>query len=142
MNSLLGNYCHVSNQVNAYTDEPTDAPLEGVFDDCSPLKDIYQALMFKREVTFQAAWNFEPTTYTAFDILLDRINENADTTDLAASIFAAALFNEKKGQIATDLAQDSDFEAWVFDFFKYLQNEKPAPFTKPNLEFLNLRGDA
>jgi hypothetical protein len=30
----------------------------------------------------------------------------------------------------------------VFDFFKYLQNEKPAPFTKPNLAFLNLRGDA
>ena len=142
MNSLLGNYCHVSNQINVYTDEPNDTPVDGVFDDCSPLKDIYAALMFKREVTFQAACNFEPTTYTAFDILLDRINENADTTDLAASIFAAALFNEKKGQIATDLAQDSDFEAWVFDFFKYLQNEKPAPFTKPNLEFLNLRGDA
>jgi len=140
MNSLLGNYCHVSNQVNAYTDEPTDAPLDGVFDDCSPLKDIYAALMFKREVTFQAAWNFEPTTYTAFDVLLDRINENADTTDLAASIFAAALFNENKGEIATDLAQASDFEAWVYDFFKYLQNSKPAPFTKPNLEFLNLRG--
>ena len=120
MNSLLGNYCHVSNQVNAYTDEPNDAPLDGVFDDCSPLKDIYAALMFKREVTFQAGWHFEPTTYTAFDILLDRINENADTTDLA---------------------QASDFEAWVFDFFKYLQNSKPAPFTKPNLEFLNLRGD-
>jgi hypothetical protein len=96
--------------------------------------------MFKREVTFQAAWNFEPTTYTAFDVLLDRINENADTTDLAASIFAAALFNENKGEIATDLAQASDFEAWVYDFFKYLQNSKPAPFTKPNLEFLNLRG--
>ena len=142
MNSLLGNYCHVSNQVNAYTDEPTDAPLDGVFDDCSPLKDIYAALMFKREVTFQAAWNFEPTTYTDFDVLLDRINENADTTDLAASIFAAALFNENKGEIATDLAQASDFEAWVYDFFKYLQNSKPAPFTKPNLEFLNLRGEA
>jgi hypothetical protein len=141
MNSLLGNYCHVSNQVNAYTDEPNDAPLDGVFDDCSPLKDIYEALMFKREVTFQASWHFEPTTYTAFDILLDRINENADTTDLAASIFAAALFNENKGEAATDLAQASDFEAWVFDFFKYLQNSKPAPFTKPNLEFLNLRGD-
>ena len=140
MNSLLGNYCHVSNQINVYTDEPNDTPVDGVFDDCSPLKDIYEALMFKREVTFQAAWNFDPTTYTAFDILLDRINENADTTDLAASIFAAALFNEKKGQIATDLAQDSDFEAWVYDFFKYLQNSKPAPFTKPNLEFLNLRG--
>ena len=141
MNSLLGNYCHVSSQINAYTDEPNDAPLDGVFDDCSPLKDIYAALMFKREVTFQAAWNFEPTTYTAFDVLLDRINENADTTDLAASIFAAALFNENKGEIATDLAQASDFEAWVYDFFKYLQNSKPAPFTKPNLEFLNLRGD-
>ena len=140
MNSLLGNYCHVSNQVNAYTDEPNDTPLDGVFDDCSPLKDIYAALMFKRKVTFQAGWNYEPTTYTAFDILLDRINENADTTDLAASIFAAALFNENKGEIATDLAQASDFEAWVYDFFKYLQNSKPAPFTKPNLEFLNLRG--
>jgi len=141
MNSLT-NYCHVSNQINAYTDEPNDAPLDGVFDDCSPLKDIYAALMFKREVTFQAAWHFEPTTYTAFDVLLDRINENADTTDLAASIFAAALFNENKGETATDLAQASDFEKWVYDFFKYLQNEKPAPFTKPNLAFLNLRGDA
>ena len=140
MNSLLGNYCHVSNQVNAYTDEPNDTPLDGVFDDCSPLKDIYAALMFKRKVTFQAGWNYEPTTYTAFDILLDRINENADTTDLAASIFAAALFNENKGEIATDLAQASDFEAWVYDFFKYLQNSKPAPFTKPNLDFLTLRG--
>jgi hypothetical protein len=139
MNSLT-NHCHVTNQVNAYTDEPTDTPLDGVFDDCSPLKDIYAALMFKRKVTFQAGWNYEPTTYTAFDILLDRINENADTTDLAASIFAAALFNENKGEIATDLAQASDFEAWVYDFFKYLQNSKPAPFTKPNLEFLNVRG--
>jgi hypothetical protein len=139
MNSLT-NHCHVTNQVNAYTDEPNDAPLDGVFDDCSPLKDIYAALMFKRKVTFQAGWNYEPTTYTAFDILLDRINENADTTDLAASIFAAALFNENKGKIATDLAQASDFEAWVYDFFKYLQNSKPAPFTKPNLEFLNVRG--
>ena len=140
MNSLLGNYCHVSNQVNAYTDEPNDTPVDSVFDDCSPLKDIYEALMVDREVTFLAGWHFKPTIYTAFDILLDRINENADTTDLAASIFAAALFNENKGKIATDLAQASDFEAWVYDFFKYLQNSKPAPFTKPNLEFLNVRG--
>ena len=138
--NLLTNYCHVNNQVNAYTDEPNDTPVDSVFDDCSPLKDIYEALMVDREVTFQAGWHYEPTTYTAFDILLDRINENADTTDLAASIFAAALFNENKGKIATDLAQASDFEAWVYDFFKYLQNSKPAPFTKPNLEFLNLRG--
>ena len=139
MNSLT-NYCHVSNQVNAYTDEPNDTPVDGVFDDCSPLKDIYEALMVDREVTFQAGWHYEPTTYTAFDILLDRINENADTGDLAASIFAAALFNENKGETATDLAQDCDFKTWVFDFFKYLQNSKPAPFTKPNLEFLNVRG--
>ena len=96
MNSLT-NHCHVTAQINAYTDDYTP-PVDGVFDDCSPLKDIYEALMFKREVTFQAAWHFEPTTYTAFDILLDRINENADTTDLAASIFAAALFNENKGR--------------------------------------------
>ena len=139
MNSLT--HCHVTAQINAYTDD-YDAPVDGVFDECSPLADIYKKLMIDREVTFQAGWNHDATTYTAFDILLDRINENASATDLAASIFAAALFNEKKGQIATDLAQDSDFEAWVFDFFKYLQNEKPAPFTKPNLEFLNLRGDA
>ena len=138
MNSLT-NHCHVTAQINAHTDDYTP-PVEGVFDECSPLADIYEALMFKRKVTFQADWHYEPTTYTAFDILLDRINENADTTDLAASIFAAALFNENKGQIATDLAQESDFEAWVYDFFKYLQNSKPAPFTKPNLEFLNLRG--
>ena len=140
MNSLLVNYCHISNQVTAYADEPNDIPVDGVFDECSPLADIYKKLMLDREVTFQAGWNCEPTTYTAFDILLDRINENASTSDLAASIFAAALFNENKGQIATDLAQASDFEAWVYDFFKYLQNSKPAPFTKPNLEFLNLRG--
>ena len=138
MNSLT-NHCHVTAQINAHTDDYTP-PVEGLFDECSPLADIYATLMFKREVTFQADWHYEPTTYTAFDILLDRITENADTTDLAASIFAAALFNEKKGQIATDLAQDSDFEAWVYDFFKYLQNSKPTPFTKPNLEFLNLRG--
>ena len=137
MNSL--NYCHITSQVNAHTDDYTP-PVEGLFDECSPLADIYEALIFKREVTFQAAWHYEPTTYTAFDILLDRINENASTSDLAASIFSAALFNENKGQIATDLAQASDFEAWVYDFFKYLQNSKPAPFTKPNLEFLNLRG--
>ena len=140
MNSI--NHCHVTAQINVYTDEPNDTPVDGVFDDCSPLKDIYEALMVDREVTFLAGWHFEPTIYTAFDILLDRINENADTTDLAASIFAAALFNENKGEAATDLAQASDFEAWVYDFFKYLQNSKPAPFTKPNLEFLNLRGEA
>ena len=139
MNSLT-NHCHVTAQINAHTDDYTP-PVNGVFDECSPLADIYATLMLEREVTFQSAWHYEPTTYTAFDILLDRINENADTTDLAASIFAAALFNENKGQIATDLAQASDFETWVFDFFKYLQNSKPAPFTKPNLEFLNLRGD-
>jgi len=137
MNSL--NYCHITSQVNAHTDDYTP-PVEGLFDECSPLADIYEALIFKREVTFQAAWHYEPTTYTAFDILLDRITENADTTELAASIFAAALFNENKGQIATDLAQESDFETWVYDFFKYLQNSKPAPFTKPNLDFLTLRG--
>ena len=138
MNSLT-NHCHVTAQINAHTDDYTP-PVKGVFDECSPLADIYATLMLEREVTFQAGWNFEPTTYTAFDILLDRINENASTSDLAASIFAAALFNEKKGVAATDLAQASDFEAWVYDFFKYLQNSKPTPFTKPNLEFLNLRG--
>ena len=138
MNSLT-NHCHVTAQINAHTDDYTP-PVEGVFDECSPLADIYATLMLEREVTFQSAWHYEPTTYTAFDILLDRINENADTTDLAARIFAAALFNENKGQIATDLAQASDFEAWVYDFFKYLQNSKPAPFTKPNLDFLTLRG--
>ena len=138
MNSLT-NHCHVTAQINAHTDDYTP-PVEGVFNECSPLADIYATLMLEREVTFQSAWHYEPTTYTAFDILLDRINENADTTDLAASIFAAALFNENKGQIATDLAQASDFETWVFDFFKYLQNSKPAPFTKPNLDFLTLRG--
>ena len=139
MNSLT-NHCHVTAQINAYTDEPNDAPADGVFDECSPLAEIYKKLMLDREVIFQAGWNYEPTTYTAFDILLDRINENASTSDLAASIFAAALFNEKKGVAATDLAQASDFETWVYDFFKYLQNSKPAPFTKPNLDFLTLRG--
>jgi len=140
MNSLLGNYCHVSNQVNAYTDEPNDAPVDGVFDECSPLAEIYKKLMLDREVIFQAGWNYKPTTYTAFDILLDRINENASTSDLAASIFAAALFNENKGQIATDLAQASDFEAWVYDFFKYLQ-KNVSYMSVPNLDFLNVRGE-
>ena len=138
MNSLT-NHCHVTAQINAHTDDYTP-PVEGVFDECSPLADIYEALMFKREVTFQAAWHYEPTTYTAFDILLDRITENADTTELAASIFAAALFNENKGLAATDLAQDCDFMQWVYDFFDYLQNEKPAPFGKLNLDFLTVRG--
>jgi len=136
MNSL--NYCHITSQVNAHTDDYTP-PVEGLFDECSPLADIYEALMFKREVTFQADWHYKPTTYTAFDILLDRITENADTTDLAASIFAAALFNENKGQIATDLAQASDFEAWVYDFFKYLQ-KNVSYMSVPNLDFLNVRG--
>ena len=139
MNSLLVNYCHISNQVNAYADEPNDIPVDGVFDECSPLADIFATLMFKREVTFQAGWELSPTTYTAFDILLDRIYENADTTDLAASIFAAALFNENKGQIATDLAQASDFETWVFDFFQYLQ-KNVSYMSVPNLDFLNVRG--
>ena len=139
MNSLT--HCHVTAQINAYTDD-YDAPVDGVFDECSPLADIYKKLMIDREVTFQAGWNHDATTYTAFDILLDRINENASATDLAASIFAAALFNEKKGQIATDLAQDVDFMQWVYDFFDYLQNEKPAPFGKLNLDFLTIRGEA
>ena len=140
MDSLLGNYCHVSNQVNAYTDEPNDAPVDGVFDECSPLTDIYKALIDNRKVTFQADWDYLPATYTAFDILLDRITENAETSELAASIFAAALFNENKGQIATDLAQASDFEAWVYDFFKYLQ-KNVSYMSVPNLDFLNVRGD-
>ena len=137
MNSLT-NHCHVTAQINAHTDDYTP-PVNGVFDECSPLADIYATLMLEREVTFQSAWHYEPTTYTAFDILLDRINENADTTDLAASIFAAALFNENKGQIATDLAQDSDFETWVYDFFKYLQ-KNVSYMSVPNLDFLNVRG--
>jgi len=140
MNSL-NTYCPVTEQVNAYTDDYTP-PVDRVFDECSPLADIYQTLMLKREVTFQAGWNHEPTTYTSFDILLDRITENADTTELAASIFAAALFNENKGVVATDLAQDCDFMQWVYDFFDYLQNEKPAPFGKLNLDFLSIRGEA
>lgn len=139
MNSL--NYCHVTAQVNAHTDDYTP-PVDGVFDECSPLADIYQTLMLDREVTFQAGWNNEPTIYTAFDILFDRINENASATAKAASIFAAALFNESKGQAATDLAQDSNFKSWVYDFFDYLQNEKPAPFGKLNLDFLSVRGEA
>ena len=105
MNSLT--HCHVTSQVNAYTDDYTP-PVEGLFDECSPLADIYKELMIEHEV--------------------------------AASIFAAALFNNHKGETATHLAQDSNFKVWVYDFFEYLQNEKPAPFTKPNLEFLNLRG--
>ena len=129
MNSLT--HCHVTSQVNAHTDD-YDAPVEGVFDECSPLKDIYEALIEKREVTFQAGWSYRPTTYTAYDILLDRITENADTSELAASIFAAALFNENKGGIATDLAQASDFKTWVFDFFKYLQ--KNVSFMKVTYE--------
>ena len=139
MNSLT--HCHVTAQINAYTDD-YDAPVDGVFDECSPLADIYKKLMIDREVTFQAGWNHDATTYTAFDILLDRINENASATDLAASIFAAALHNESKGQAATDLAQDVDFMQWVYDFFDYLQNEKPAPFGKLNLDFLTIRGEA
>ena len=139
MNSLT--HCHVTAQINAYTDD-YDAPVDGIFNECSPLADIYQALMLDREVTFQAGWNHDATTYTAFDILLDRINENASATDLAASIFAAALHNESKGEAATDLAQDVDFMQWVYDFFDYLQNEKPAPFGKLNLDFLTIRGEA
>ena len=96
-------------------------PVDGVFNECSPLTDIYKALMLDREVTFQAGWNHEPTIYTAFDILLDRINENGSATDLAASIFAAALFNDNtKVKTATDLAQDCNFMQWVYDFFEYL----------------------
>ena len=139
MNSI--NYCHVTSQVNAYTDEPDITPIDSVFNECSPLADIYKKLMVDREVTFQAGWNHKPTTYTAFDILLDRITENSDTTDLAASIFSAALFNESKGKAATDLAQDCDFMQWCYDFFDYLQNEKPAPFGKLNLDFLSVRGE-
>ena len=137
MNSLT--HCHVTSQVNAHTDD-YDAPVEGVFDECSPLKDIYETLIEKRKVTFQAGWNYKPTTYTAFDILIDRITDDVDAGELAASIFAAALFNENKGAAATDLAQASDFEAWVFDFFKYLQNNV-SHMGVPNLDFLSIRGD-
>jgi len=138
MNSRLSTYCHVTSQVNAHTDD-YDAPLEGVFDECSPLADIYEALMEQRKVTFQLGWHVKPTTYTAFDILLDRITENADTSELAASIFAAALFNQDKGVAATELAQGIDFKLWVFDFFKHLQ--KNVSFMGfPNLDFLNIRG--
>ena len=114
-------HCHVSSQIAEHTDVD-ESPIEGVFDHCSPLDDIYEALVADREVTFQAGWSPFPSTYTAYDILLDRITENTDTSELAASIFAAALFNQNKGEAATDLAQGSDFKDWVFDFFKYLQN--------------------
>ena len=130
MNSLT-TYCHVSNQIARHTDVD-ESPIENVFDHCSPLDDIYEALITDRKVTFQAGWNYFPSTYTAYDILLDRITENADTSELAARIFAAALFNENKGGIATDLAQSSDFKDWVFDFFKYLQ--KNVSFTKVTYE--------
>ena len=130
MNSLT-TYCHVSNQIARHTDVD-ESPIENVFDHCSPLDDIYEALITDRKVTFQAGWNYFPSTYTAYDILLDRITENADTSELAASIFEAALFNENKGGIATDLAQRSDFKDWVFDFFKYLQNH--VSFTKVTYE--------
>ena len=129
MNSLT--YCHVSNQIARHTDVD-ESPVESVFDHCSPLKDIYEALITDRKVTFQAGWSYFPSTYTAYDILLDRITENADTSELAASIFAAALFNENKGGIATNLAQGSDFKDWVFDFFRYLQ--KNVSFMKVTYE--------
>ena len=130
MNSIT-NYCYVSNQIARHTDVD-ESPIENVFDHCSPLDDIYEALITDRKVTFQAGWSYFPSTYTAYDILLDRITENADTSELAASIFEAALFNENKGGIATDLAQRSDFKDWVFDFFKYLQNH--VSFTKVTYE--------
>jgi len=50
------------------------------------------------------------------------------------------LFNENKGQIATDLAQASDFETWVYDFFKYLQ-KNVSYMSAPVLDFLNVRGE-
>ena len=138
MNSLT-TYCHVSNQIARHTDVD-ESPIENVFDHCSPLNDIYEALITDRKVTFQAGWSYFPSTYTAYDILLDRITENADTSELAASIFAAALFNENKGGIATDLAQASDFKTWVFDFFRYLQ-KNVSFMSAPNLDFLNTRGE-
>jgi len=132
-------HCHISSQIADYTDVD-ESPIEGVFDECSPLADIYKALMVDREVTFQAEWQYSSTTYTAYDILLDRITENADTSELAASIFAAALFNQSKGEAATDLAQNIDFKDWVFDFFKHLQNHV-SYMSLPNMDFLNIRGD-
>jgi hypothetical protein len=123
-------------QLADYLDD-YDAPVEGVFNECSPLDDIYQALVMEHEVTFQASWSFGPTIYTAFDILLDHIKDNVDTTELAASIFAAALFNKDKGAAATDLAQDCDFKSWVFDFFKYLQTHV-SYMAVPN--FSNIKG--
>ena len=136
MNSLLNTYCHVTSHVNAHTDD-YDAPVEGVFDDCSPLEDIYQTLITDREVNYQASWLFNAKKYTAFDIIIDRIQENVEDGELAAEIFAAVLFNEEKGDRATKLAQASDFETWVYDFFRYMQ-KKPM-FEKPDLSFLTIR---
>ena len=76
MNSLT-TYCHVSNQIARHTDVD-ESPIENVFDHCSPLNDIYEALITDRKVTFQAGWSYLPSTYTAYDILLDRITDDVD----------------------------------------------------------------
>jgi hypothetical protein len=140
MNSLT--HCHITNQVNAHTDD-YDAPVEGVFDECSSIQDICDQMVSEREVIYQSSTDPLPTTYTPFDIMYERIQENAAEMEVSAKVFAAAMFNEDKGGAATEIAQSCDFNEWIFEFFKSLQNQKPHTylFTKPNLDFLNIRGE-
>jgi hypothetical protein len=143
-------HCHITDQVNRHTDD-YDAPVEGVFDECSSIEDICKKMIDDREVIYQSSTDPLPTTYTPFDIMYERIQENAAEMEVSAKVFAAAMFNEDKGSIATEIAQACDFNEWIFDFFKSLQKQKPhkysfpkpykCSFPKPNLDFLNIRGD-
>ena len=119
--------CPITEQVNAHTDTH-DATSNQLFNECSPLEDIYQILFSERKVYYQNGWYFTPTVYTPFDILLDRIQNNVEDQELAAAVFEAALFNEQKGEAATTIAQSSEFKQWAHEFFDYQQKLKPPTY--------------
>ena len=97
-----------------------------IFDENSDMLYLVDEMSMEREVVFQPSWAGLPTVYTVTDIITDRLEWGTPEEVLEiAKCFAAAMYNEDKGGLAVEIAQDAPMHQWVSDFFKILQKNVP-----------------
>jgi hypothetical protein len=98
-----------------------------IFDEKSNMLYIVDEMSMEREVVFQPSWAGLPTVYTVTDVITDRLEwgTEEDVFEIA-KCFAAAMYNEDKGGLAVEIAQDAPMHQWVSDFFKILQENVPS----------------
>tara|TARA_B110001469_G_C9481468_1_gene241376 strand:+ start:107 stop:526 length:420 start_codon:yes stop_codon:yes gene_type:complete len=102
-----------------------------IFDEKSDMLYIVDEMSMEREVAFQPSWAGLPTVYTVTDVIADRLEwGNEDEVREIAKCFGAAMYNEDKGGLAVEIAQDAPMHQWVSDFFKLLQENVPDYLVK------------